>query len=102
MTSPLPLISTLISDSEKLIKLAESADWEAFSALEITRQAKLKTLDLRNVNLTEQAHNQVQTKMKHLIELNAQLTTICEQQRGETMNEITKLTAGNKAKKAYS
>ena len=102
MSSPLPLISILISDSEKLITLAEAADWEAFTALEITRQAKLKTLDLCNVNLTEQEHNQVQTKMKRLIQLNEQLTAICEQQRGETMNEITKLTAGNKAKKAYS
>lgn len=102
MISQQTLISTLIADSEKLLTLAEAADWEAFAVLEISRQTQLKTLDLRNVNLTEYAHNQVQIKMKQLIQLNETLGNICREQRNEAMAELQKLTAGNKAKKAYS
>ena len=102
MTSQQALISTLIADSEKLVKLAEADDWEAFSVLEVSRQTQLKTLDLRNVDLTDHAHNQVQTKMKQLIQLNETLGNICREQRNEAMAELQKLTAGNKATKAYS
>tara|TARA_R110002111_G_scaffold20301_1_gene48550 strand:- start:293 stop:601 length:309 start_codon:yes stop_codon:yes gene_type:complete len=102
MSSQLTLIISLINESETLLALAESADWEAFATLEKRRQAKLKTLDLATAQLSEPEHLKVQTKMKQLIELNEQLTTICRQQRAETITELSKLTAGNKAKKAYS
>jgi hypothetical protein len=102
MTSQQALISTLIADSEKLISYAEASDWEAFSALESHRQSQLETLDLRNENLTEPAHSQVQIKMKQLIQLNETLGNICREQRSEAMAELQKITVGNKAKKAYS
>lgn len=102
MISPQALILTLIADSEKLVTLAEASDWEAFEELETSRQAKLETLDLRNVALAEQAHNQVRIHMKKLIQLNETLGNICLEQRSEAMTELQKLRAGNKAKKAYS
>jgi len=102
MISQQALISILIAVSEELVKLAEADDWEAFSVLEFSRQTQLKTLDLGNVDLAEHAHNQVQTKMEQLIQLNEKLGNICREQRSETMTELQTLTAGNKAKKAYS
>ncbi len=102
MSSPLPLICTLIAESEALITLAESANWDVCASLEQTRQAKLKTLDLQHVELSEQEHQQVQIKMQHLIQLNTQLKAVCQQQRTETIGELSKLTAGSRAKKAYS
>ena len=80
MISQQALISILIAVSEELVKLAEADDWEAFSVLEFSRQ----------------------TKMEQLIQLNEKLGNICREQRSETMTELQTLTAGNKAKKAYS
>lgn len=102
MSSILALVATLISDSERLVLLAEAEEWDTFSELEQARQKRIKQIDLRNVNLPEQQQIDLRSQMQALIALNSKIEAICREKRSETTAELQKLTTGNKAKKAYS
>lgn len=102
MSSALDLVTTLISESEQLVSLAESEEWDAFSELEQERQSHVKQLDLRNVDLPEQQNLELRNQMAVLIVLNDKVEAICREKRSETVKDLKTLNQGNKAKKAYT
>ena len=102
MSSAVVLVATLISESERVISLSNTDQWDDFSAREQVRQRLIKQLDLRNVNLSEQQDQELRRQMQSLIALNSQIEQICAQKRSEIVIELKKLDQGSKAKKAYS
>lgn len=102
MSSALMLVATLISESERVISLSETDQWDDFSEQEQARQSLIKQLDLRNVNLSEQQDQELRRQMQSLIALNSQIELICAEKRSEIVSELKKLDQGSKAKKAYS
>jgi hypothetical protein len=102
MSSALALVATLISESEKLLSLAESEQWDTFSEIEQARQNNIKQLDLRNVSLPEQKNTELRSQMQVLIALNSQIEAIFREKRSEAAAELRKINQGSKAKKAYS
>ena len=102
MLSALDLVTTLISESEQLVSLAESEEWDAFSELEQERQSHVKQLDLRNVDLPEHQNLELRNQMAVLIVLNDKIEAICREKRSKTVKDLKKLNQGNKAKKAYT
>ena len=102
MSSALDLVTTLISESEQLVSLAESEEWGAFSELEQERQSHVKQLDLRSVDLPEQQNLELRNQMAVLIVLNDKIEAICREKRSKTVKDLKKLNQGNKAKKAYT
>lgn len=102
MSTVLTLVSTLISESEQSLLLADSEQWDAFTELEQVRQERIKQLDLRNVNLSEQEDTRLREQMAQLITLNNKIEAICREKRSEAVSELKKINQGNKAKKAYS
>ena len=102
MLSALDLVTTLISESEQLVSLAESEEWDAFSELEQERQSHVKQLDLRSVDLPEQQNLELRNQMAVLIVLNDKIEAICREKRSKTVKDLKTLNQGNKAKKAYT
>ena len=102
MSSALALVATLILESEQLLSLVESEQWDTFSELEQARQSNIKQLDLRNVSLPEQQNPELRSQMQILIALNSQIEAVCREKRSEAATELKKINQGSKAKKAYS
>ena len=96
------LVSEGISKSKALLLLAESSEWEQFSDLDAERQEILRSINLDNLVLSDSEHNTLQALMNELITLNTQLESLCIKQRSDVVQELQKISKGNKVSKAYS
>jgi len=102
MSSALTLVTSLVSESEQILSLVETEQWDAFFDQEQLRQNRIKQLDLRNVDISVQQTLDLRSQMQKLMTLNDQIETVCREKRGEVVAELQKLKQGSRAKKAYS
>lgn len=96
------LATDIILISRQLISHAENAQWDEFAELDAKRQSLVRTIDLKDVDLTEEESVTFRGLMKEMIKLNDQLGALCINQRTELAKKLTEIQLGAKAKIAYT
>lgn len=104
MTLPLSLKLILegISNSKRLLDMAEAEDWELFLELEAQRYTSLIDLKLEAVGPTAEQYVEIHSRMNELIDLNDRIEIVCRRQRSDLVEQLKEFKKGAKAHKAYS
>ncbi len=84
---------------EKLKKLADEEDWDAF-----VEYAPVCQQAIRQINTQENAtaDQELRQQLEHLISLNNEIREITERQRDKLADVLRDLNQGRKARKAYN
>lgn len=84
---------------EKLKKLADEEDWDAFVEYAPVCQQAIRLI---NTQENETADQELRQQLEHLISLNNEIRDITERQRDKLADVLRDLNQGRKARKAYN
>jgi flagellar protein FliT len=104
MTSLLAPVNSLVEQTQHLLNLARTQDWEAFEVLLQQRQAAMNVLmDANYLTSVTKAglENDVRQMVKDIKTMNLQLTELASRRQDEIASEIRQLNRAGKAIDAY-
>ncbi len=102
MNTIFDLATDIIVISRQLILHAEMSAWDEFAELDAKRQSLVRTMNLEEIDLSDEDNVTFRSLMNEMIELNEQLGVICTEQRSELAKKLKGIRLGVKAKNAYS
>jgi len=102
MNTIFDLATDIIVISRQLILHAEESEWDEFAELDAKRQTLVRTMNLEEINLSDEDNLTFRSLMNEMIELNEQLGKICTEQRSALAKKLKEIRLGVKAKNAYS
>jgi hypothetical protein len=104
MTSLLAPINSLVEQSQHLLNLARTQDWQAFEVLLLQRQASMNVLLDENY-LQAITKAGLDAEVKHMVmdikTMNQQLTEMAGRRQDEVASEIRQINRTDKAMDAY-
>lgn len=102
MNTIFDLATDIIVISRQLILHAEMSEWDEFTELDAKRQYLVRSMNLEEIDLSDEDNVTFRGLMNEMIELNEQLGKICTEQRSELAKKLKEIRLGAKAKNAYS
>lgn len=102
MNTIFDLATDIIVISRQLILHAEMSEWDEFAELDAKRQSLVRTMNLEEIELSDEDNLTFRDLMNEMIALNEQLGVICTEQRSELAKKLKGIRLGVKAKNAYS
>jgi len=96
------LATDIIVISRQLVLHAEMSEWDEFAELDAKRQSLVRSMNLEEIDLSDEDNVTFRELMSEMIALNEQLGIICTEQRSELAKKLKEIRLGAKAKSAYS